>query len=651
MSTIPPSEATPSQLEENTFTSVPAEQTTTDIQSTTPTGSPKQPVESFTVVDSDEDILTASAQSWQEREDTAPRASSPAAQEASEDTRFLHSKGFVNVGDSSEIKDLTVSGQLPEWLNGEHYTVGPGTFDIRYSRKIEIDGYLQSATATFTFGHWLDGLPLVNRFDLNGQRNTIAYRNRLTSRRLIEKIRDHHGYAPCHPAGLFKTDSNQTVLIKFIKSAAKANKPDGEPCGARILTTLPGVDGRLFCQNMANHVQELDPFDLKPTRILTWDEINPAFKGYNSCPNGQYDASTGEYINYTMEIGYRTTSYHFFSLTSQAPKGNLIASVTAPTGYVNSFSLTKNYIILVVFPLLANSGAVKYAWNESIMDSFSFYPSEPTLFYVISRSKGQVVANYRSDPCFAFHHVNAFEDERDNVVVDMIAYPDDTIAHQLTVDNLRHPENMTPSSLTTSEFRRYHLANLSHASTVYTNNNGYIPTASSLTGRISSLYGYLRGTTTQDIGKTIPMGATGWASWMPQATFTTWTDPGIELPQVNSKYHRQQYTYLYGLGFSSSSSKTMYDTIVKTNVETKLVEASWHEEGCYPSEAVFIPRPDMDNIEDDGALLSVVFDAIRETSFLLVLDSKSMTVLAKADLETIVPPSFAHGSYRLRTEA
>lgn len=66
-------------------------------------------------------------------------------------------QGFSNAGDIDGIADLEVEGQLPEWLNGEHYTIGPGTFDIRYTRKIEIDGYLQSATATFTFGHWFDG--------------------------------------------------------------------------------------------------------------------------------------------------------------------------------------------------------------------------------------------------------------------------------------------------------------------------------------------------------------------------------------------------------------------------------------------------------------------------------------------------------------
>jgi carotenoid cleavage dioxygenase-like enzyme len=101
-----------------------------------------------------------------------------------------------------------------------------------------------------------------------------------------------------------------------------------------------------------NQLQELDPFDLKPTRIMCWHEINPAFKGYSASPNAQYDAVTGEWINYTMEVGYQSTKYHFFSLSDRDPKGTIIASVVADTSYVHSFALTPNYIILASFILL-----------------------------------------------------------------------------------------------------------------------------------------------------------------------------------------------------------------------------------------------------------------------------------------------------------
>ncbi|CEG82646.1 hypothetical protein RMATCC62417_16690 [Rhizopus microsporus] len=561
----------------------------------------------------------------------------------SQDTSAV--KSFQNVQDKDTIDDLKVSGQLPKWLVGEYFTVGPGTFDVKYSRKIEIDGEIQLVSAFYTFGHWFDALPLVNRFDLNGQRNTITYRNRLTSRRLIEKIRDHHGYSPLHPAGLFMSNTNQTVLSKILKTAAKPNKPDAEPCSARILTKIPGLDGRLFCQNHANHIQELDPFDLKPTQLLTWNEINPAFKGTSSCPNGQYDSRTGEYINFTMEVGYQTVKYHFFSISDQNPKGSLITSLTAPMAYVNSFLITPKYIIFVLHPMLATSGGVKYNWCESIMDSFSFKPSEPTLFYVISRERREVMTVYRSDPCFVMNLINAYE-VNDTIFLDMICYKDDTIVRQLTTQYLREPHTMKPSRLLGSEVRRYRLSHLEDEHVTYLSKR---PAKS----RFSlPLFKVFKNDTTQT--KYSENATNRWYSWMPIATYEQRIQPSIELPQINPNFKMYKHSIMYGLGFSASNSLkdgAIWDSIVKTNLETKSIMTSWHQEGCYPSEPVFIPRPSIgpeDQVgEDEGVLLSVVMNAATSSSFLLVLDATSLQVLATADLERLVPISFAHGSYRL----
>ncbi|GAA5813399.1 hypothetical protein MFLAVUS_006877 [Mucor flavus] len=568
------------------------------------------------------------------------------------DSNTSHTKGFYNVSDSREVVDLVVNGQLPEWLVGEHYTVGPGIFDIRYSRKIEIDNILQSATSTFTLGHWFDALPLVNRFDINGERNTITYRHHLTTKRLIEKIRDHHGYAPSFPAGLFKTHSNQTMLIKFINNGKKP-KADRVPCGQRITGNMPGIEGRLFCQGFANHVQELDPFDLTPSRIQTWDEINPEFQGYSSCPNGQYDAVTAEYINFTMEIGYKSTRYHFFSISEQEPKGHKIATIwNAPTGWVNNFALTTNYIIMVIHPMLANSAAVKFAWSESILDSFDFYPSEPTLFYVISRKDNDVIACYRSNASFSLNHVNAYEDVHGSIVLDMACYNDDKITQQLSTENLRHPESM--GKLDFAELRRYVLSNPQHeAHQIYVANNSFIPSAVSVTSRIGSVWNYVSGSSNQPENAT---GSSGWHAWMPVVEFKKLADTTLELPQINPNFKMQNYSYVYGLGFSPESSiqeGRLWDSIIKIDVNTNTVMASWHEENCYPSEAQFVPKPikageDKMTGEDAGVLISIVLDSARSTSFVLVLDAQNLQVMARVELNKLIPLSFARGTYKLR---
>jgi carotenoid cleavage dioxygenase-like enzyme len=70
---------------------------------------------------------------------------------------------------------------------------------------------------------------------------------------------------------------------------------------------------------------------------------------------------------------------------------------------------------------------------------------------------------------------------------------------------------------------------------------------------------------------------------------------------------------------------------------------SWFRPGSYPSEPVFVARPDARE-EDDGVLLSVVLDVEREISTLLVLDAATLEEIASADVPHHIPFSF-HGQY------
>jgi hypothetical protein len=208
------------------------------------------------------------------------------------------------------------------------------------------------------------------------------------------------------------------------------------------------------------------------------------------------------------------------------------------------------------------------------MDSFSFKSSEPTLFYVISREKGDVVATYRSEPCFVFNHINAFEvDGSDTVYIDMICYPDDTIARQLTTEFLRNPATMKPSRLLASEVRRYQLANIEEENLVYLTNNTLIPSKTSVSSRITSVFGmFKKSTATTATAAAAEYGENGnehankWYSWMPVASFDIRVQPSIELPQINPKFKMYKHNIMYGLGFSASSSLkdgAIWDSIVK----------------------------------------------------------------------------------------
>ncbi|CAG8809112.1 8908_t:CDS:1, partial [Dentiscutata erythropus] len=86
------------------------------------------------------------------------------------------------------------------------------------------------------------------------------------------------------------------------------------------------------------------------------------------------------------------------------------------------------------------------------------------------------------------------------------------------------------------------------------------------------------------------------------------------------------------------------------DLDVKEVVAMWGSENCYPSEAVFVPHPGKDCEEDEGVLLSIVFDGGNNKSFLLVLDARTMNELIRADLPQVVPLSFGHGAFKRNSD-
>lgn len=207
--------------------------------------------------------------------------------------------------------------------------------------------------------------------------------------------------------------------------------------------------------------------------------------------------------------------------------------------------------------MLANASGVKYNWCESIMDSFSFRSSEPTLFYVISRERRELIAIYRSEPCFIMNHINAYE-EQDTIYLDMICYPDDTIARQLTTHFLRQPAKMEPSRLMGSEVRRYKLTRLEDEHIAYLSHK---PAKS----RLSSILNVFK-TDTATQTKYSETADNRWYSWMPTAPYDQRVSPSIELPQINPHFKMYKHTMMYGLGFSASNSLkhgAIWDSIVK----------------------------------------------------------------------------------------
>jgi carotenoid cleavage dioxygenase-like enzyme len=183
---------------------------------------------------------------------------------------------------------------------------------------------------------------------------------------------------------------------------------------------------------------------------------------------------------------------------------------------------------------------------------------------------------------FTFHHVNAFEDGRE-LVVDLVGADDASVIDGLYLDQLRgEGRPASPSTL-----RRYRLP---------------------LDG----------GSARREDICPLPM----------------------ELPRIAyGTRNGRPYRWMYAVG---ARGPGVFDSVLKVDVEDGSA-VRWQEDGCYPGEPVFVPRPGADG-EDEGVVLSVVLDSKAGRSFLLVLDAAGFAELGRAEAPHHIPFGF-HGQF------
>lgn len=149
-----------------------------------------------------------------------------------------------------------------------------------------------------------------------------------------------------------------------------------------------------------------------------------------------------------------------------------------------------------------------------------------------------------------------------------------------------------------------------------------------------------------------------------------WLEPeslgeaGFEIPTINYKYFNgKKYRFCYASGvfnggfYANSVSLCTLKSItniifvefkcLKLDVETKQ-SIVWREsETSFPGECVFIQKPGTTE-EDEGVLLSIVLESdYNKPHFLLILDAKSFTEIARAEIPRLkgqIPPTI-HGIF------
>ena len=294
------------------------------------------------------------------------------------------------------------------------------------------------------------------------------------------------------------------------------------------------------------------------------------------------DPETGETVTFSTHFG-RTNRY---VVSRRLPGGSRFHEVGAvPTdrpSYLHSFGLSRNYAVLAEIPFDVSPLRLLLPGGGAFIERYRWRPEEGTRFVVVDRDSGAVTAEVAAEPFFTFHHANAFEDG-DALCVDLVAFDDPSVVDALYLDEL---EAGIPT--VEAELRRYR----------------------------------------------VPLDGG-------EAARETVYDGGLTLPRVSPERNTRPYRYAYGQGTPSPDGRVPA-RLVKVDVGNHTA-TEWVDEGTYPGEPVFVPRPG-GRAEDDGVVLSVVLDAAAEASVLVVLDGETFAEIGRARLPDVVPFDF-HGQY------
>jgi carotenoid cleavage dioxygenase-like enzyme len=327
-----------------------------------------------------------------------------------------------------------------------------------------------------------------------------------------------------------------------------------------------------------------DPETLATRGEWTFDDDLDA---HMACAHPVVDPDSGDTFNLYVRFG-RNTRYVVTRIPAGETHREVVGSVSlSKPVYVHSFALTPEHVVVAACPLVVDVwGLLRPGGHDNFLDALDWQPGRPTRFFVLSRETGAVVAESTASAFFTFHHVNAFR-RGDHLVVDLVAFEDASVVADLALADLQD-------------------------------------------GSVRTLEGDLR-------RYRVPLDGG-------RAGHELLAEGGLSLPRFDERRRGQSYRTVYATRAGGEDGAPNH--LVRVDCERGETRV-WEAPGTFCGEPVFVPRPDGDENTDepaDGVVLSVVLDADREQSFLLVLDATTFEERARAWTPDVLPFDF-HGQY------
>lgn len=523
-------------------------------------------------------------------------------------------------------------GSIPPYCCGTLFRTGPSSDQLKTSNGLKLSAH-----------HWFDGFAQIYRFQIlppsrSDERVRVLFNTRSTtdvgkpgSKSLADVCSFGQSRDPCET---FFEKVASTFYLWHHLSPAHAVSPninvvllEGNPGRIPIPVSQLGREktgkSRLLTATTdSNGLLVVDADTLEMKAVVSQTALLPSLQGPVTASHYCKDPFSGDLFNFNLTF-QPIPLYRVFQINAATGRTEILATIfDAPPAFIHSFFVTEHYVVLCVWGARYAFYGIKVLWTQNVIDSLDpLDPKQECLWYVIDRTAARrgVVTTYTSQAFFAFHTVNAYEEEslsqdgatQTSIVADVATYDDLSVLKKYYYDNIRSNSSSAYSSVSMAENARARLTRF----------------------RLPN----------------VPVGGCTHWFWGPIPSRTRrradmlWRMPSwrsVETPSINPSFTTKKHRFVYGI--TNRGLSTFFDGLAKVDLKSQTLQV-WDRHGHTPGEPVFVHDPEAEaGDEDAGVLLTVVLDGHQGTSYLLVLDAKTMKEVGRAESRQAVAFGF-HG--------
>ncbi|MGG6297489.1 carotenoid oxygenase family protein [Leptolyngbya sp. AN02str] len=455
------------------------------------------------------------------------------------------------------IEDM--DGEIPHELNGTLYRNGPGLLDI--------------------FGQ-----PVAHPFDGDGMICAIAFsqgqahfRNRFvrTEEYCAEQKAERMLYR-----GVFGTQKPGGWL---------ANAFDLHKKNVANTNVIYWGD-KLMALWEASHPHRIHPTTLETMGIATLDGVlhrGSPFAAHPLIDPGN-EHREPRLVTFAIQPGPQTT-ITVYELNSDGTVVQQHDHNIPGFAFIHDFAITPNYCLFFQNPVTFNP--IPYVVGlRGAAECITFHGDRPTKIWVIPRNESGSIQELQADPCFVFHHANAFEQDK-TIIVDSVCYEDFP-----KVDHNLNYQETDFDTLHPGQLWRFHI-----------NLEAQTATRKQLVSR------------------------------------------SCEFPFIHPALIGQRHQWVYLAAAHQTKGNAPQQALLKVHVDTGEQQVWSAAPKGFTGEPVFVPRPNSTQ-EDNGWVLDLVYDAAHNRTDIVILDGKdfSQGPIARLHLKHHIPYGL-HGCFHAST--